>query len=442
VTSLERLAALLPDWSWPVLDAGSAADKEGVADKEGAAPDLSPVRLVGPFSTELDRLDPAGFDGPLRGLRLGVKENIALAGLPPRAGVPARDALPPAAADAPAVARLLAAGAHLVGACRMHELAFGVTGVNRSDGTPAHPLDPERIPGGSSSGSAVAVGLGLADIALATDSGGSARIPAALVGVVGYKASRALPVEGVVPLAPSLDHLGAFASDVATVARVAAALGLLDVSALAPARAGGLAGARLGVLAAARARCAPAVDAAVQAALDALDRAGAELVEITWPYLDLVVAVTSTIMFAEAAVSLGPGASAGASAGAAAGAPAGPDVADRLRLGASVAPDTLAAARSLGEILTGRWAELTAGLDTVLAPTTTITAPRFDEVDALGVAPALMRVTRLDNLTGRPAISLPIPVGDGLPVGLHVSGTTDAGLLRVAARVEAALRVP
>lgn len=439
MTSLERLAALLPDWSWPVLDAGSAADKEG-ADKEGAAPDLSPVRLVGPFSTELDRLDPAGFDGPLRGLRLGVKENIALAGLPPRAGVPARDALPPTAADAPAVARLLAAGAHLVGACRMHELAFGVTGVNRSDGTPAHPLDPERIPGGSSSGSAVAVGLGLADIALATDSGGSARIPAALVGVVGYKASRALPVEGVVPLAPSLDHLGAFASDVATVARVAAALGLLDASALAlaPARAGGLAGARLGVLAAARARCAPAVGDAVQAALDALDRAGAELVEITWPYLDLVVAVTSTIMFAEAAVSLGPGASAGAPAGA----PTGPDVADRLRLGSSVAPDTLAAARSLGEILTGRWAELTAGLDAVLAPTTTITAPRFDEVDALGVAPALMRVTRLDNLTGRPAISLPIPVGDGLPVGLHVSGTTDVGLLRVAARVEAALRVP
>jgi Asp-tRNA(Asn)/Glu-tRNA(Gln) amidotransferase A subunit family amidase len=118
--------------------------------------------------------------GPLHGLVLGVKDLVAVEGLPLGAGSLTRADAAPEPRDAPVVARLRQAGAVVAGTVALHELAFGVTGVNDRVGFPPNPHDPGRVPGGSSSGSAVAVAAGECDLAVGTDTGGSVRIPAAL----------------------------------------------------------------------------------------------------------------------------------------------------------------------------------------------------------------------------------------------------------------------
>ena len=151
------------------------------------------------------------------GIRLAVKDNIAVAGLPTRAG----GVTPIVASElqtAPVVQTLLSAHYALVGKTKMVELAFGGWGTNAAVSAPGNPWDLGRVCGGSSSGSAAAVADGTAEVALGTDTGGSVRIPAALCGVCGYKPRRsAISVQGIVPLAPSLDTVGIFARDVAGV---------------------------------------------------------------------------------------------------------------------------------------------------------------------------------------------------------------------------------
>ncbi len=148
--------------------------------------------------------------GPLAGLRLLVKEMLDVRGLPTTAGHPSYAAWRgEVEAHAAPVARLLKAGARLVGKTHTHELAWGLTGINPYYGTPLNPLDPARIPGGSSSGSAVAAAAGLAELALGTDTAGSIRLPASLCGVWGLRPTWGLvDGQGAVPLAPSLDTIG------------------------------------------------------------------------------------------------------------------------------------------------------------------------------------------------------------------------------------------
>ncbi len=165
--------------------------------------------------TFLVRVEPPAGDGP----RLAVKDCIDVAGMPTTLGsaVVAAQARP-AEADAVCVARARVAGARLVGKVNLHELCFGATGINPHFGTPRNPLDPGRIPGGSSSGSAVAVATGEADVAFGTDTAGSVRNPAACCGVVGLKTSHGrVPLTGVWPLAPSMDTVGPLARDIAGV---------------------------------------------------------------------------------------------------------------------------------------------------------------------------------------------------------------------------------
>lgn len=161
------------------------------------------------------RLDPPLGDGPT----VAVKDLIDIEGFPTTcASRPVAARVEPARADATAVTRVRGGGGRIVGKTNLHELAFGGTGINEYTGTPANPLDPGRIPGGSSSGSAVAVATGEADVALGTDTGGSIRTPSACCGTVGLKTTYGrIPLDGVHPLAPTLDVLGPMAADVAGV---------------------------------------------------------------------------------------------------------------------------------------------------------------------------------------------------------------------------------
>lgn len=151
------------------------------------------------------------------GRRLAVKDCIDVAGVPTTGGCRAvAAAARPAATDAACVRAARGAGLRVVGKSTLHELCHGGTGVNAHYGTPVNPRDPLRVPGGSSSGSAVAVATGEADVALGSDTSGSIRIPAAACGVAGLKTTPGLvPVAGVLPLAPTLDTVGPLAPDVA-----------------------------------------------------------------------------------------------------------------------------------------------------------------------------------------------------------------------------------
>ncbi|MGE0254520.1 MAG: amidase [Alphaproteobacteria bacterium] len=171
------------------------------------------------------RLEGAGT-GPLAGLAFAAKDCFDVAGHRTGGGNPDwRDAHPPATATAPAIARLVAAGATLVGKTILEELCYGLTGENPHYGTPRNSAAPDHVPGGSSSGSAAAVGAGLVDFALGTDTGGSIRLPASFCGLWGLRSSPSLvPLDGVMPLAPSFDAVGWFARDAAMLARVGRAL--------------------------------------------------------------------------------------------------------------------------------------------------------------------------------------------------------------------------
>jgi amidase len=173
--------------------------------------------VPGPRAT----LQPTGT-GRLGGLDFAVKDLIDVAGHITGGGNP--DWLrthAPATRSAPAVEKLLAAGAELAGKTITDELAFSLEGVNAHYGTPLNLACPDRIPGGSSSGSASAVAAGLVDFALGTDTGGSVRVPASFCGLFGFRPTHdAIPLTGVVPFAPSYDTIGWFARDAATLAAV------------------------------------------------------------------------------------------------------------------------------------------------------------------------------------------------------------------------------
>lgn len=155
--------------------------------------------------------------GPLTSYQVAIKDNIALANVQMTVGSEHFEHVP--SFDAAVVDRLLDAGARIVGKANMDAFAFGPSGEFSGRSPVENPLDSERVPGGSSSGSGVAVAAGDVDIALGTDTGGSVRIPAACCGVVGIKPTYGtVPNHGVVPFAPSLDTVGPLARDVETAA--------------------------------------------------------------------------------------------------------------------------------------------------------------------------------------------------------------------------------
>lgn len=163
-------------------------------------------------------IEDTGREGSLAGLRLAVKDLFDLAGVPTGAGNPRwLETHEVPTEDAVAVARLRSAGARVVGKTITDELAWSLNGTNAHYGTPENPAAPGRVPGGSSSGSASAVALGLADIGLGTDTGGSIRVPASYCGLYGLRPTHGrVSLEGAVPLAPSFDTAGVLTRDAAT----------------------------------------------------------------------------------------------------------------------------------------------------------------------------------------------------------------------------------
>jgi aspartyl-tRNA(Asn)/glutamyl-tRNA(Gln) amidotransferase subunit A len=385
-------------------------------------------------------LDPTGArrtaravrTGPLAGVPLLVKEIIAVAGLPYRCGS-AVFAGRTASEDAEVVRRARAAGAVVIGLSHSHEFAYGCTGTSNAAGPCRNPHDPARMTGGSSSGSAAAVGAGVVPLALGTDTAGSVRIPAALCGVVGALPERGtLPADGVFPLSVSLDRVGVLTTSV-TDARYAVAV--LSGAAL-PAEP--VAAPRLGAVGdPALLDCAADVAQAYAGALEKFVAAGATLVEVRPPGWAELTAVAFDLQ--------GPEAAAAHSALGARSADYQPDVRERLRVAAGVPGWSYVRARDRMAELSGALGHLLSTVDAMVLPTVPITAPPLDAVyaeTAAGAQPVrdlLLRNNRALNVTGYPALSLPIPA-PGLPVGLQVIATGNRKAFDVAEWLERAVR--
>ncbi|HUY49581.1 MAG TPA: amidase [Streptosporangiaceae bacterium] len=362
---------------------------------------------------------------PGTGLRVAVKDLIDVAGLPTTAGCRAvAERAAPAAADAACLAGLRAAiacgEACLVGKTNLHELAYGISGINRAFGTPVNPLDPARVPGGSSSGSAVAVASGEADVAYGSDTGGSIRIPAACCGVAGLKTTWGrIPLTGVWPLAPSLDTVGPMARDVAG---LAAGMALLEpgfaVSAESPRIVG---------------RAVIGADPVIDDAVDtALASAGWEVVPVTLDGLDAATTAAMTVLDAEAWAS-------NSALAEAAPDEIGRDVLARLRAASQITPAALAAASEQAALWRATLSSLWDQVEFLALPTLLGFPP------TLGNAREMLRIRGLTspvNLAGLPALALPVPTGGPLPASVQLIGPVGAEerLLAAGAILEQAVR--
>lgn len=358
---------------------------------------------------------------PLCGLTVAVKDVLAVRGVPLRAGSAVRSNAPSEPTDAAVVARLRRLGAIIIGTTTLHELAFGVTGVNGHAGTPCNPADPASIPGGSSSGSAAAVADGSARLALGTDTGGSVRIPAAFCGVVGFKpAYDSLSRHGVFPLAPSLDHVGLLSRSVDDVALACAALGRTYSEPRAP-RAIGVA--RLELESAD-----PGVASRMELALRILSRRGCRVREVAWPGADSTMAPTTAIMFAEAAAVHSKTLSRFPER-------FGADVRKRLEIGLALPAAAYAGAVQRRAELHARINSILGDVDCVVGPTVGLFPPPLTAAHDPKLPARLVANTRLANLVGTPALSIPLPP-PGPPAGLQITALEDSTALAVGAWVE------
>jgi 2-dehydropantoate 2-reductase len=377
--------------------------------------------------------------GPLAGMPVAVKDIITVAGVPTTYGSPVHDPAP-ALADAKLVRRLRRAGAEVFATTQCLEYAAGF--AHPDVGDTRNPRDPSRTSGGSSGGSAALVAAGVCELAIGTDTGGSIRIPAAYCGVVGLKPTAGLvPLDGVFPLSPTCDNAGTLTATPAGAALLLAVLagqadrdprddragrdgGDRDVRGTAPPV--------VRVLAAQLAD--PSVTAevrsAVTAALDALTAAGWDVTELTAPWLDELASweePLAVIVAREAHLVHAGRDTRGYADGTRA----------LLEFGAAVTDERYAWALGRRRELTAAIGVSLAGADALAGPTVGFTAPEQDPPFGVGDDNAEGRFTGPYNLSGHPAVSLPVPSA-GLPAGLQLAGHhgRDQALLRVAAAAD------
>lgn len=376
-----------------------------------------------------------GSLGPLDGAIVSIKDLFDVAGEVTRAGskILAEEAAP-ASADAPVVQRLRAAGAVIVAKTNMTEFAFSGIGANPHFGTPGNPRDRSRVPGGSSSGAAVAVADGLCDIAIGTDTGGSVRVPAALCGLVGFKPSRQrIPTAGAFPLSKTLDSVGPIANSVEDCAKADAVLAGERFTPIEPIALRGLSfGVAEGLP---LDRLDDAVAAAFVSAIARLERAGVRVNHEIVPLFDDMNAVN-----AKGGVSPPEACAIHRGRMARRAADIDPNVRLRVERGCAVPQqDYVWMMRERGRLVAAMDAQLQA-LDALIMPTTSIVAPTIAEVEDPKVFAArnaaVLRNTSIVNFFDLCAISLPLPVPAGkMPVGLMLIARNgqDRRLLGIAA---------
>lgn len=425
--SAHALASAVRDRSLSALEVARAHLARVAADTGNAVVHVDETATLGE-AARVDA-DPRGL--PLAGVTFVVKDNVDVAGQVTSAGSRAHAGVP-AAADAFVVRRLRASGAVLLGRANMDELAMGASTQTSAYGPTRNPHDPRRSPGGSSGGSAAAVGATLATLSVGTDTGGSIREPASQCGVVGMAPSPGLvPMDGVLPFAPALDRAGPLAR---TVPDAALLLEVLSGRALAPARVVG----RVGVI---EELAGPRNRAEVLGAFGAwttrLEAIGVDVVSVSMPDAPAALEAYMRLTSVAALDWLAPWLESGR---------AGDEVVRRHGVAQEILadPGALAEAHAVRDRLCAQ-VQVALGVAPVLAsPTMPTTAPLLfgsispeDLADPMA-APYTDCWTVVANLTGLPALSVPAPVPDSsAPVGVMLMGAdgADADLLSLAATV-------
>lgn len=355
------------------------------------------------------------------GLTVMVKDTIDIAGYPTRASSHALVDAPAASEHAQVVRAVLEAGCQIIGKTSLHELAFGTTGLNAWTGTAANPRYPGYIPGGSSSGSAAAVAAGLCDFSLGTDTGGSVRIPAACCGVFGLKPTFGrISRQGVMPAISSLDCVGPFARDMD---RLIEAMQIIDPAFTSIAAPESL---TIGVV---EVEANEQIHAMIN---QALARSRFTLREQALPGMAAAYGAGMAIINAETWAACGHLLQTGR---------VGQDVADRLRAA------SLTSAESVAEAEIVRSAFI-AEVDAALAITPILALPTMPDfpllvADAADTRAALgmTSLVRAFNLSGHPALSIPLESASGLPVGLQLIAARGADELLCAVARELVRRL-
>jgi aspartyl-tRNA(Asn)/glutamyl-tRNA(Gln) amidotransferase subunit A len=364
-----------------------------------------------------------GIDrGPLHGMPISIKDLIDIAGQPTTAASRVR-AGHVAPRDAIVVQRLRDAGAVLIGKTNLHEFALGTTSEESAFGAVHNPHDVSRSAGGSSGGSAAAVATGMGLASIGSDTGGSIRIPAAACGVVGLKPSIGeVPLDGVVPLCATFDHVGPLTRSVADAASIWSVLtdrtpSLIESPAPNTLTLGALGGYFTALLAS-------EVRAAFDDAIARLRASGIAIDPRAVERPETIVDTYVNISLPEAANWHAPTLDTRA-------ADYQPGVRQRLEFGRTISAVAYLHARDARDVLRGAVDAALQGCDVLVLPTLPIVAPplgvaevTMDSGQTLAVRAAMLRLTQLFNITGHPAISLPIPT-TGLPVGLQLVGRRD-----------------
>jgi len=379
---------------------------------------------------------------PLAGLTVAIKDLFDIAGQTTTAGSVVLEDRPPAMVDSVAVARLRAAGLIVIGRTNMTEFAFSGVGINPHFGTPRNPWDRAtgRIPGGSSSGSAVAVSDGMALFGLGSDTGGSVRIPAALCGLIGFKPTAArVPLQGTFPLSATLDSVGPIAASVDDCAMLDAILAG-EAPILPPARS--VAGLRLLVP---QSYLLDGLDEPVARAFERavarLAAAGARIAELAVPELDLIPALNAKGGFTAP--------EAGAlhrALLAAQGHRYDPRVRSRIERGLSMSAVDYVELIGQRAALIERIGQIAAPYDAMLLPTVAVVAPPIadfeQDAEFTRLNMLILRNTSAINFLDGCALSLPCQDEGEAPVGVMLAGQRgqDRQILAIGRGIEATVR--